>query len=175
MLIKNLFFFVMARTKEQKKEIVAKVEGVLKGATSVFVHFTGITVNDESNMRRAMKSEGLGYVVAKKTLIRRALANLGHTQEIPLEGEIAVAYTATSEDETAAARRIHAFGKELGEGKLSILGGIFEGKLIDATMMQIIATIPGVDTLRGMFANVINSPRTRFAVALSEVAKTKTA
>ena len=163
----------MAKTKEQKKEIVAKVESVLKGATSVFVHFTGITVNDESRMRRTMKGEGLGYVVAKKTLIRRALNNLGHTEELPLEGEVAVAYTTTSEDQTAAARRIHGFGKELGEGKLTILGGLFEGKLVGAAMMQTIATIPGMETLRGMFANIINSPRARFAIALGEVAKQK--
>ncbi|RJQ34777.1 50S ribosomal protein L10 [Candidatus Parcubacteria bacterium] len=165
----------MARTKEQKKEIVAKVEEILKGATSVFVHFTGITVNQESTMRRALRGEGLGYMVAKKTLIRRALNNLGHTEELPLEGEVAVAYTASSDDETAAARRIHGFGKELGEGKLTILGGLFGGKLVDAKSMQEIATIPSMDTLRGMFANVINSPRARFAVALSEVAKTKSA
>lgn len=165
----------MAKTKEQKKEIVSKIEDVLKGATSVFVHFTGITVTQESAMRRALRGEGLGYVVAKKTLIRRALNNLGHTDELPLEGEVAVAYTAGSEDQTAAPRRIHAFGKDFGEGKLTILGGLFEGKLVDAAMMQSLATIPGVDTLRGMFANVVNSPRARFAVALSEVAKTKSA
>src|SRR3989344_5661131 len=98
----------MAKTREQKKEIVAKIENVLKGATSVFVRFTGITVNDESRMRRTMKGEGLGYVVAKKSLLRRALNNLGHTEELPLEGEVAVAYTASSEDQTAAARRIRA-------------------------------------------------------------------
>ncbi len=165
----------MAKTKEQKKEIVEKLEMVLKGPTSVFVGFTGITVGQESAMRRALRGDGLGYMVAKKTLISRALTSLGHSSEAALAGEVAVAYTATSDDQTAAPRRIHAFGKELGEGKISILGGIFEGKLVDAAMMQTIATIPGIDTLRGMFANVINSPRARFAVALSEVAKTKSA
>lgn len=164
----------MAKTKEQKKAIVEKLEGVLKGPTSVFVGFTGISVGQESTMRRTLRSEGLGYLVAKKTLIRRALQSLGHAEELPMEGEVAVAYTASSEDQTAAARQIHAFGKTLGDGKLSILGGIFEGKLVGAAMMQEIATIPGVDVLRGMFANVINSPRQRFAIALAEVAKTKT-
>ena len=165
----------MAKTKEQKKEIVSKIEGVLKGSSSVFVHFTGISVAQETTMRRSMRGEGLGYVVAKKTLIRRALSALGHDGELPMQGEVAVAYTATSDDQTAPARRVHAFGKDFGEGKLSILGGIFEGKLVDAVMMQTIATIPSMDTLRGMFANIINSPRARFAIALSEVAKTKNA
>ena len=169
----------MAKTKEQKKEIVEKVEKILKGSASVFVHFTGISVAQETAMRRSMRGEGLGYVVAKKPLIRRALAALGYLpaqagdSELPMQGEVAVAYTATSDDQTAPARRVHAFGKDFGEGKLSILGGIFEGKLVDAVMMQTIATIPSLDTLRGMFANIINSPRARFAVALSEVAKAK--
>src|SRR3989344_2850217 len=165
----------MAKTKEQKMEIVKKVEEALKGATSVFVHFTGISVTQESALRRALRGEGLGYMVAKKTLIGRALNNLGHSGEIDLKGEVAVAYTAGAEDQTAAPRRIHALGKEIGEGKLTILGGLFEGKLVDAAMMQQLATIPGMETLRGMFANVINSPRARFAIALSEVSKTKSA
>jgi large subunit ribosomal protein L10 len=165
----------MARTKEQKKDIVAKIEEILKGPTSVFVHFTGISVAQESAMRRAMKSEGLGYVVAKKSLIRRALANLGHAGDVPLTGEIAIAHTPISEDTTAAPRRIHAFGKEFGEGKLSILGGLFGGALVDETAMREIATIPSMDTLRGMFANIINSPRQRFAIALAEVDKKKSA
>ena len=163
----------MAKTKDQKKDIVAKMEGVLKGATSVFVHFTSISVTQETAMRKVMKGEGLGYIVAKKTLIRRALNNLGHSEVMPMQGEVAVAYTGVSDDQTAAARRVHAFGKEFGEGKLSILGGLFGGKLVDAVAMQEIATIPSMDTLRGMFANIINSPRARFAIALSEVAKTK--
>ena len=83
------------------------------------------------------------------------------------------------EDATAAARLMHEYGKKFldvkKESKLSILGGLFEGKLIGKALMQEIATIPSMLALRGMFANVINSPRQRFAVALSEVAKTKSA
>jgi len=172
----------MAKTRKQKEDAVNKLEGVLKGATSVFVGFTGVSVGQESKLRRALRSEGLGYFVAKKTLIRRALQNLGHAHDVPLQGEVAVAYTAASTDSTgspqadatAPAQRVHAFGKEFGEGKLSILGGIFEGKVVDSAMMQEIATIPALPTLRAMFAQVINSPRRRLAIAFSEVAKTKT-
>ena len=71
--------------------------------------------------------------------------------------------------------RIHAFGKEFGTEKISILGGIFEGKVVAAEMMREIAMLPSLDVLRGMFANIVNSPRQRFAIALSEVAKTKSA
>ena len=74
---------------------------------------------------------------------------------------------------TSPARLVHEFGKKFVE-KLSIVGGIFEGKLVDASHMQMIATIPPLATLQAMFAQVINSPRQRFAVVLSEVAKKQT-
>jgi large subunit ribosomal protein L10 len=163
----------MARTKEQKAEIVQKLESAMKDASSsVFVHFSKVTVADETAMRRALRADNVSYFVAKKTLIKRALTNLGHKiDDLALDGELAIAYGG-GEDSTAAARLVHDFGKKLTD-KLSILGGIFEGKLLDKMGMQEIATIPPVDTLRGMFANVINSPLQRFAIALSEVAKTK--
>ncbi len=163
----------MAKTREQKAVIIDKLEDAFKSATSsVLVHFTKLTVADESAMRRALRNDGVKYFVAKKTLIRRALEKLGHAHaEMPLEGEIAVAYGGEG-DATAPARLVHDFGKKLVD-KLVILGGIFEGKLVGQVQMQEIATIPPMQTLRGMFANIINSPRQRFAVVLSKVAETK--
>ncbi len=166
-------FFHMAKTKEQKQEIITKLEGAMKDATStVFVHFNKVTVAEESAMRRDLRSEGVGYTVAKKTLIRRALNSLGfNADETVLDGEIAVAY-GKSGDITTPARLMHDFGKKLTD-RLTIVGGIFEGKLVGAQEMREIATIPPMQTLRAMFAQVINSPRQRFAVVLSKVAETK--
>jgi len=163
----------MAKTKAEKGVIIQKLEDAFKNATSsVFVHFTKVTVADESAMRRALRKEGVSYFVAKKTLIRRALGSLGHAHEtLPLDGEVAIAYGG-GEDATVAARLIHEFGKKLVD-KLTILGGIFEGKLVDGLKMQEIATIPPMQTLRAMFAQLVNSPRQRFAVVLSKVAETK--
>lgn len=163
----------MAKTKEQKREISERLEDAFKNATStVFVHFSKVTVADESAMRRSLRADGVKYFVAKKTLIRRALEKLGHAaEEVPLEGEIAVAYGGEN-DSTLPARLMHEFGKKLAD-KLAIAGGIFEGKLVGETMMREIATIPSLLALQGMFAQVINSPRQRFAVVLSKVAETK--
>mgnify|MGYP001583540784 CR=1 FL=1 len=58
-------------------------------------------------------------------------------------------------------------------GALALLGGVFAGAFSDKAQMTAIATIPPLAVLRGMFANIINSPRHRFAIALNEVAKTK--
>ena len=156
-------------------------EGLKDSASAAFVHFTKVTVAEESAMRRALRAEGVTYLVAKKTLIRRVLEKLGHAhEELPLEGEVAVAYGG-KDDATAAARLIHEYGKKLTDpfdklraSKLSILGGIFEGKLASQAHMQEIAAIPPMETLRGMFANILNSPIQRFAIALGEVAKKKT-
>lgn len=161
----------MAKTKEQKQEIITKLENSMKSAAStVFVHFNKVTVAEESAMRRDLRKEGLGYTVAKKTLIRRALEALGHNMsEMQLDGEIAVAYGG-GDDTTVAARTMHEFVKKLTD-RLSIVGGIFEGKLIGAAQMQEIATIPPLQTLRAMFAQIVNSPRQRLAVVLNQVAQ----
>ncbi len=163
----------MAKTKAEKAEIIEKLESGLKNAaSSIFVHFTKVTVAEESAMRKGLRESGVSYVVAKKTLIRRALGNLGHKhEELPLEGEVAIAYGG-ADDATAPARLVYEFGKKLTD-KLKILGGIFEGALFDQAKMQEIATIPPMATLRGMFANILNSPIQRIAIALSEVGKTK--
>ena len=145
----------------------------LKNATStVFVHFKGMNVADETAMRRSLRADSVKYTVVKKTLIRRALDGLGlASTEAQLDGEIALAYGG-GDDATAAARLIHDFGKKF-KDKLVILGGIFEGKLVNQAGMQEIATIPSMQTLRAMFAQIINSPRVRFAVVLGKVAETK--
>ncbi len=163
----------MAKTKAEKGVIIDKLEDAFKNATSsVLVHFTKVTVADESAMRRALRKDGVSYFVAKKTLIRRALEKLGHAHEtLPLEGEVAIAFGG-GEDSTIAARLVHEFGKKMVD-KLTILGGLFEGKLVDGEKMREIATIPPLQTLRAMFAQVINSPRQRLAVVLSKVAETK--
>ena len=166
----------MAKTREQKKEMVKTIEGVLKSApSSVFVHFTGINVAQETTLRKAFLAEQLGYTVAKKTLIRRALSSLGHDHEgTPLDGEIAIAYNLTEDgDPTLAARRVHGFARDFGVEKLVILGGIYQGQFMDAEAMRVIATIPSIQVLRGMFVNVINSPIQRLAIALDQIAQSR--
>lgn len=162
----------MAITKDKKREILAKLTDALKEASSVaFVGFHKLTVADASKMRKELSAAGVRYYVAKKTLLRLALTQQSYEGQMPeLSGEVAIAWTA--DDVTAPARGVYAYGKKL-KGALTLLGGVFEGAFADGVKMNAIATIPPLPVLRGMFANVINSPRERFAIALSEVAKTK--
>lgn len=161
----------MAITKQKKAEIVEKMEGIVKDAsTLVFAKFKGLTVAEQNEMRKALRKADVGYTVAKKTLMRRALDGAKFEGTIPeLEGEVAIAY---GKDELAPAREVAAFVKKFSE-HLAFAGGVFGGKYVGEAEIKAIAAIPGLDTLRAMFAQVINSPRQRFAVALSEVAKKK--
>ena len=64
----------MAITKQKKAEIVEKVEGIAKKAkTLVFANFKGLTVAEQNEMRKSLRAQGIGYTVAKKSLLRRAL------------------------------------------------------------------------------------------------------
>lgn len=161
----------MALTKVQKEEIVARVRDGIKAAKSVvFVNFHGLGVSDTNLMRKELQAQGTVYTVAKKTLLRLALTESGVAGEMPeLPGEVAVAY---GDDPVAPAGAIARFAKKY-DKRLAILGGVFEGAFADRERMEMIAAIPGMQVLRGMFVNVINSPIQGFAVALSEIAKTK--
>ncbi len=161
----------MAITKVQKKEIAAKLDTALSSITSVFVTFNGLGVEESNILRKALKANDSNYIVAKKTLLKRAIEASSAKGNIPKfeEGMVALAY---SNDQMAPAREIFEFSKTH-DGKISIIGGIFDGEFKSKEDMMEIATIPGMDTLRGMFANVINSPIQRFAVVLGQVAETK--
>ncbi len=159
----------MAITKAKKQEIAERLNTILSDATTVtFVHFNGYAIADEHAMRNKLKEEGVSYYVAKKTLINRALDTQAVTGERPVfEGQLAIAYGA---DAVAPAREVQEFAKK-SDGKLAIVGGIFEGTYRSASEMQEIASIPGMHQLRGMFVNVINSPVQGLVIALNQIAE----
>ena len=155
----------MAITKTKKEEIVGKVTEIAKSAkTLVFVSFKGLTVAEQNEMRKALRAQDISYTVAKKTLLRRAIPQMPE-----LEGEIALV---SGGDELAPARELGVFVKKFG-GHLAFAGGVFGGTYIGRDEITSIASIPGMETLRAMFAQVISSPRSRFAVVLGKVAETK--
>lgn len=164
----------MAITKQKKGEVIEKVaESVKNAASVVFVHFKGLSVADTSAVRKALREGGVGYYVAKKTLLRRALDGMGYEGTMPeLPGEIAIAWS--EGDPTQAARDVFEHGKKH-KGALSIMGGVFESRFQDAREMNAIALIPSVPVLRGMFVNVINSPIQGFVIALDQIREKKAA
>src|SRR5690348_17227109 len=101
----------MARTKVQKKELIDKLSTLMEGAKSlVFVNIHDLKVADSTTMRKKLKSEQVGLVVAKKTLTERALAEKKYAGTQPeLVGEFALAY---GTDLVAPARNVYEFQKK---------------------------------------------------------------
>ena len=155
----------MAITRKKKEEILAKVSDITKSAkTLVFASFKGLTVAEQNEMRKALRAQEIGYTVAKKSLLRRALEQGGYQGEAPeMLGEVALAY---GSDELAPARELATFVKKFGE-HLVFVGGVFGGKYVSKEEITAIAAIPGIDALRAQFVQLINSPLQRFAVVLN--------
>jgi len=161
----------MPITLSKKKELVSGLEKSIKDSNSVvFVKFNKLTVTDANILRRGLQAQEVGYVVAKKTLLKRALDSSKIEGDLPeIEGQIAIAY---GEDLITPSREIFNFAKSHKEN-IEIVGGVFEGKYMSASEMISIARIPSLQTLRGMFVNLINSPIQRFAIALDQIAQAK--
>ncbi len=161
----------MAISKAKKGEIVSDVSKILADSkTIVFLQFHGINVGEVSEVRKALRAADVGYRVAKKSLIKRALADAGVKGELPaLEGEVALISGA---DLLAPAREVLEFTKKF-KDKLTILGGVFDGEYKTKSEMVSIASIPGIKTLQAQFVNLINSPIQRFVLALNAIAEKK--
>jgi len=160
----------MAITKAKKQDILAKLETVRDSSESiVFVHYKGLSVANTTAMRKELREKGVGYFVAKKTLMKRAFGT-SFTGEMPnLDGEIAVAF---STDAIAPAQSIKEFSGKF-KDSLAIVGGVFQGVFKSKEEMVEIASIPPLQTLRGMFVNVINSPIQGLVISLDAIAAKK--
>lgn len=162
----------MAITKAKKEEILTKLEGIKKDSDSiVFVNFVNMEGNDVTAMRKKLREEGVGYFVAKKTLIARAFDGAFEGETPQLDGEIALAY---STDAILPAQNIKEFAGKF-KDKISIMGGVFQGVYKSQEEMTDIASIPPLQVLRGMFVNVINSPIQGLVISLNQIAEKKSA
>ena len=159
----------MAITKQKKAEVVAKVSDIAgKASTIVFAKFKGLNVAAQNEMRKAFRAQDIGYTVAKKSLVRRAMDAQKYEGEMPvLEGEIGMAYGA---DELAPARELAVFVKKYPE-MLAFAGGVFGGKYVNQAEIISIASISGMQQLRGQLVQLINSPIQRLATVMHENAK----
>jgi len=161
----------MALTKNKKVEILNDLKSTLPLATSVvFAHFKNLSVKDTSELRRKLKDENVEYRVVKKTLLKKAIGDKFSGDMPDLDGEIAVAWS--NEDSIAPARGVYEFAKTH-KDMISIVGGVFEGAFSNMEKMQTLATIPSKEVLYAQIAFLIKSPIQKFAIAISEVAKSK--
>lgn len=156
----------MAVTRAQKAEDLKELQEKLEKAQSVvFAHYIGLKVSEVSELRRKLKAAGAEMRVAKKTLIRIAAEKQGlpALDDAALPGPVAciVSY----EEPTAGAQVAHAFAKT--HPQVSLVGGIFDKKLLTRMQALEFARLPSKLVLLATFACMIRSPLTKFASACS--------
>jgi len=147
----------MPKTKEQKKQIIEDLTDKFKSFKSlVFTDYKGLTVKDSSELKRLCKKQGIEYIVAKKTLIAKALENAG-LKDIDvknLQGNIALVIG--FEDEVGPAKIVAKYAKD--HEALKMLGGIMESKFIDLNQVTALSKIPSKVELLAKLVGSINAP-----------------
>lgn len=157
----------MSLLREKKEAEVEKLaEKFSKSKAAVFVSYKGLKVAEAEKLRRALRAEKGEYKVAKKTLLDVAVkkAGLPVSEIANLEGQIGIAFD--YEGETGALKIVDSMIKS-GVKVLSIVGGIVEGKVFDATAMTHLAALPGKQELRAQIVGVIAAPLRGFLSALN--------
>jgi large subunit ribosomal protein L10 len=156
----------MAKTREQKKDIVKNLqEKMTKAKSMVFVNFKGLNIKDTDNLRKACKKEQIEYYVAKKTLINLALKDKGYDKVDAkgLIGEIATVFS--YQDEVAPFKLLSNFAKE--HDNVKLVSGIFEGKEIAAEMIKSLAGLPSRQELLTRLVGCIKAPLSGLVAVLS--------
>ena len=154
---------------ELKQPIVAEISELLNGAKSaVVVDYSGLTVEQDKQLRKQLREAGVTYKVYKNTMIRFAAKGTEFEALEPnLEGPTALAVS--KDDATAPARILAEFAKTA--PKLELKGSVVEGTYYDQAGTQVIATIPSREVLLGKLLGSIQSPITNLARVLNQIAE----
>ena len=154
---------------ELKQPIVEEISAQIKDAQSVvLVDYRGLTVEQDTRLRKQLREAGITYKVYKNTMMNFAFKGTDFEALAPyLEGPSAVAIS--TEDATAPARVLCKFAKEA--DKLEIKGGVVEGIAYDAKGIGEIAKIPSREELLSKLLGSIQSPITNFARVMNQLAE----
>ena len=152
-----------------KQPVVQEIAGLFDGAKSaVVVDYRGLTVEQDTRLRKTLREAGVSYKVCKNTMVHLAAQGTEFEKlDGMLEGPTAIAVS--KEDATAPARVLFNFAKEA--PKLEMKGGIVEGELYDANGIQVIATIPSREELLGRLFGSMKSPISNLARVINQIAE----
>jgi large subunit ribosomal protein L10 len=163
----------MAKTKEQKKEMVKNIEEQLGQMKSlVFVDYYGLKVNEIQELRKMLKKESCQYLVTKKTLLNIALKNIG-LDKIDLDkiaGGVGLVFSARGGSalgggsDILPAKMVVSFAKE--HGALKIQGGIFERDFIPVEKVEQLAKLPTKPEIIGQLLRGLKGPINNFVYTL---------
>lgn len=154
---------------ELKKPIVDEISAAIQGAqTVVLVDHRGLTVEQDTALRKELRAAGVTYKVYKNTFMNFAFegTDCDGLREF-LQGPSAMAVS--TEDATAAARVLCKFAKTC--PKLEVKGGMVEGTIYDAAGIQNISAIPTREELLSKLLGSLQSPITNLARVLNQIAE----
>lgn len=154
---------------EIKKPIVDEIIENLKDAQAVVVaDYRGLTVEQDTELRKSLREAGVVYKVYKNTMIKRAVAGTEFEAIVAdLEGPTAIAISKT--DATAPARILYNFAKKA--PALELKSGVVAGTYYGKDMIGVIATIPSREELISKFLGSIQSPIANFARVIKQIAE----
>lgn len=158
----------MPKTRTQKETAVRELADALKGGKAVaFADYQGMTVQAVTGLRKKLTSAKVQYIVAKKTLLRLAAKEAGYELDTKtLPGMIGTAIA--TDDEMAATKLIGDAGKDT---PIKLVGGIFEGKVVDQAYVVQLSKLPGRSELLGQLLSVLNGPASAFVRLLNAYAE----
>ena len=154
---------------ELKQPIVQEISENIKDAQSVVVvDYRGLTVAEDTQLRKALREAGVSYKVYKNTLVNRAIAGTEfESLKESLEGPSAFAIS--KDDATAPARILAKFAKTA--PALEIKAGVVEGTFYDANGMKATANVPSREELLSKLLGSLQSPITNLARVLNQLAE----
>ena len=161
----------MSASQEARKELSKVIKEKFQNAKSVvFVKSSGLTVAEDTELRREFRKNNVEYKVYKNTLIKYALHDLGITDfDAELNGPTSVAF---GQDETGACKvAVDAVKKY--EDKVSVKSGYYAGAKMDANAVKALASIPSKNELYSMLAGTLSNFTRSLAVAIKAVADKK--
>ena len=153
---------------EQKQQIVADLAEQMKNSVSgVLVNYQGITVENDTKMRKALREAGVKYMVQKNTLTGRACDEVGFSDlKQYLSGMTAIAIS--EKDAVAPAKVLKEYAEKI--ESFTILAGYVDGAVVSADVVKELADIPSKEVLIAKFLGSIKSPVYKLAYALQAVA-----
>lgn len=159
---------ILQSKQQYVDELAAKLE---KAAGGVIVDYRGITVAEDTVLRKELREAGVEYFVVKNTLLKRAAEKAGIDGLAEhLEGTTAIAI---SEDDIIAGPKILFKQVEASKGAFSIKVGFIGKEAISAAVVEEYAKLPSKETLVSKLLFMLQSPMQRLAIAASEIAKKK--
>ncbi len=149
---------------EKQATVEALAERIRSASSGVLVDYKGITVAEDSALRRELRKNGVEYNVVKNTLMRFAVDKVGFDGLDPvLQGTTSLATTAG--DPIAPVRILSEYAKKL-TGKFEIKAGFMEGRILSMEEFSEIAALPGKEALYAKVLGTMLAPITSLAVCL---------